>query len=193
MSILFSVLNILIIQNTFKPENELDLSLKIKYEIMMDEIGTYGYDYVIEKNNQQKTIQEQHKKYLSFIKAKQDKKDSVQRLKLNHILYGKRINFAKSVYNIIISKNKHTFYVKQCDCVYCIFNNPNAGERRTLKFFVSTIGKEHNILQIALEGASYSEFDMITESSIPKKAKTLGFVQIIINSFSDDNNFSIKL
>ena len=170
-----------------------ELSTKIKYEIIYDEISTFGYDTVINKINKSKEIQEHHSRFLSYMKAKSDDKKAMIAMQIIRKKYGKRIDFAKKVYNIIISKNNYPLYIRQCDCVYCILDNPNAGKRRPIKFFVSTIGKEHNILQIVLEGASYSEFDMINESSIPKRAKTLGFVQININSCLDDNNFSIKL
>jgi hypothetical protein len=84
-----------------------DVSTRIKYEIINDEILSFGYDAVVEKNNQAKEVQEQYTRFLSFSKRKSDEKKSKIAMYTKHLeirkKFGKRIDFSDVVYKILYS------------------------------------------------------------------------------------------
>ena len=167
-----------------------DVSIRIKYEIINDEIASFGYNTVVEKINKAKEVQEQHTRFLSFSKTKSDEKKSKIAMYAKHLeirkKFGKRIDFSGVVYKILYSYNDIPDGIRMCDCVYCILNKDNAGDIiGSAKPRVKIIGDKYDILQIYAPYGGYEHYMKICKSKIPHMAKKLGFTRIKYDEFSN--------
>jgi len=167
-----------------------DVSTRIKYEIINDEISSFGYDTVVEKNNQAKEVQEQYTRFLSFSKRKSDEKKSKIAMHTKHLeirkKFGKRIDFSGVVYKILYSYNDIPDGIRRCDCVYCFLNFNDAGEIiGSAKPSVKIIGDKYDILQIYAPYGGHEHYMKFCKSIIPSMAKKLGFTRIKYDVFSN--------